>query len=299
MLQPTKFRQIQNHHIDSTRWNDFAYRDVDVVIATYAKAGTTWVQQIVAQLIFEGSEEAEVGMLSPWLDLRVMPKEEIFAFLEAQQHRRFIKTHLPYDALRSSPSAKYIYVARDPRDVIWSMHPFHSTFTPQFYALLNETPGLVGPPLEAPDPDIRRYYRTFLERDGHPFWAFWSHFQSWWNVRKRPNVLLVHFSSLKAGMEGEIRRIAKFLDIAVPEHAWSRIVEHSSFDWMKRNARKLAHPLVDGLLGNGAGSFVNKGSNGRWRDILSAEEVALADQHMEANLTPDCAHWLRTGEFPD
>ncbi len=31
------------------------------------------------------------------------------------------KTHLPVDALVFSPEAKYLYIGRDGRDVIWSM----------------------------------------------------------------------------------------------------------------------------------------------------------------------------------
>jgi hypothetical protein len=89
---PRKGRELGNHHFDSTVWNDFRFRPGDVVIATYAKSGTTWTQQIVAQLIFGGQEGVDVARLSPWLDLRVTPKEAKLATLEAQQHRRFIKT---------------------------------------------------------------------------------------------------------------------------------------------------------------------------------------------------------------
>ena len=51
---PVKTRELHNHHFDSTIWNDFNFRDDDIVISTYAKSGTTWVQQIVAQLLFNG-----------------------------------------------------------------------------------------------------------------------------------------------------------------------------------------------------------------------------------------------------
>ena len=45
---PKKTREFQTCIIDSTYWNDFEFRDDDIIIGTYAKAGTTWVQQIVA-----------------------------------------------------------------------------------------------------------------------------------------------------------------------------------------------------------------------------------------------------------
>ena len=51
------------------------------------------------------------------------------------------------------------------------------------------------------------------------------------------------------------------------------------------------------LFDGGGGSFINKGTNGRWKDVLSADEIAKADLIAAKNLTPDCAHWLRTGEL--
>src|SRR3954468_4490223 len=96
---PKKTRELHNHHFDSTIWNDLRYRDDDIVIATYAKSGTTWTQQIVAQLLFQGEENLNVSEMSPWLDLRVPPKEVKLPIVEAQSHRRFLKTHLPVDAL--------------------------------------------------------------------------------------------------------------------------------------------------------------------------------------------------------
>ncbi len=36
IVGPTKTRELHNHHFDSTIWNDFAFRDDDIVIATYA-----------------------------------------------------------------------------------------------------------------------------------------------------------------------------------------------------------------------------------------------------------------------
>jgi aryl sulfotransferase len=102
---PKKTRELHNHHFDSTIWNDLSFRDDDIIISTYAKAGTTWMQQIVGQLLFDGDPDLEVAEMSPWLDLRVPPKEVKLPLVEAQTHRRFLKTHLPVDALRFSPKA--------------------------------------------------------------------------------------------------------------------------------------------------------------------------------------------------
>jgi aryl sulfotransferase len=52
---PVKTRELHSHHFDSTIWNDLRFRNDDIVIAAYAKSGTTWVQQMVAQMIFGGA----------------------------------------------------------------------------------------------------------------------------------------------------------------------------------------------------------------------------------------------------
>jgi len=72
---PRKTRDVHNHHFNSTVWDDFNFRDDDIVVATYGKSGTTWVQQIVTQLIFNGAENVSISEISPWVDLRVPAKE--------------------------------------------------------------------------------------------------------------------------------------------------------------------------------------------------------------------------------
>ncbi len=238
ILRPTKTRELHNHHFDSTIWNDFRFREDDIVISTYAKSGTTWTQQIVAQLLFGPDPDIEVAQMSPWLDLRVPPKEVKLPMVEAQTHRRFLKTHLPLDALVFSPKAKYIYIGRDGRDVVWSMHNHHVNANHLWYEALNDTPGRVGPPIEPPPEDIREYFRNWMDRDGHPFWPFWENVRNWWEFRHLPNVLFVHFANLKRDMPKDMRRIADFLDVTVDENDWEEIIEYCSFGWMKRNATK-------------------------------------------------------------
>ena len=161
---PRKTREIRDAILDSTRWNGFKFRDGDVVIATYGKSGTTWTQQIVGELIFRGAEPTVFASgVSPWVDARFVPLEPILERLEAQQHRRFLKTHLPLDALVCAPQVKYIYIGRDGRDTAWSMWNHHASFTNQAYEMINSVPGRVGPPLEKPVANIVQYFREWLD----------------------------------------------------------------------------------------------------------------------------------------
>jgi aryl sulfotransferase len=293
---PVKTRELHNHHFDSTIWNDFQFRDNDIIISTYAKAGTTWMQQIVAQLLFDGDPGLEVAEMSPWLDLRVPPKEVKLPIVEAQTHRRFLKTHLPVDALRFSQDAKYIYIGRDGRDVVWSLYNHHRHANQAWYDALNHTPGRVGPPIDRPPDNVRQYWTDWFERDGFPFWSFWENIQSWWQIRNLPNIMLVHFESLKRDMPGKILEIAAFLEIPISESTWPSILEHCSFEWMKKNATKSV-PLGGAFWDGGAQVFVNQGINGRWKETLSPQESDAYESLAKTKLGAECARWLASGEY--
>jgi len=295
-ILPRKTREIHNHHFDSTIWNDFRFRDDDVIVATYGKSGTTWTQQILGQLLFGGAEGVAVAEVSPWLDLRIPPKAMKLPAVEAQTHRRFLKTHLPVDALVFSPKAKYIFVARDGRDVAWSFYHHHANANDTWYAALNDTPGLVGEKIARPGvEEPAAYFRRWLAQDGHPFWPFWEVIRSWWDIRGLPNVMLLHYAEMKADLPGSMRRIARFLDIAIDERSWDAIVSHCTFDYMKAHAAESA-PLGGIFWDGGAETFINKGVNGRWRDLLSVEDVKAYEGRALKELGPDCAKWLATGE---
>ena len=235
-----------------------------------------------------------VAEMSPWLDLRVPPSEVKLPEVEKQTHRRFLKTHLPVDALVYSPKAKYIYIGRDGRDVVWSLYNHHANANKLYYEALNDTPGRVGPPLEPPPASKVQYFRKWFDGDGYPFWSFWENIRSWWAIRALPNVMLIHFSDLKADMRGMIRQIAAFLDISVDEYNWDKIVKHCSFEYMKTNA-KLSLPMGGAFWEGGAETFVPIGTNGRWSDELSPQDCASYEQKASTKLGQECANWLLKG----
>ena len=82
------------------------------------------MQQIVSLLVFQSPEPRDIQNESPWIDMRVRPIEEVTERIEAQTHRRFLKTHLEFDALPIYDSVRYIHVARDGRDafISWYNH---------------------------------------------------------------------------------------------------------------------------------------------------------------------------------
>jgi aryl sulfotransferase len=264
---------------DSARWNDFAFREDDIVVATYPKSGTTLTQQIVAQLVFGGDPTiyGAATTLSPWLEFKL--SHDAVDVAASQKHRRFLKTHLPANNLVISAKAKYIVVARDVRDVVWSFH-HHTTH------FINQDPDLT---LAS---DIRQYYHDFLDGPGQQF-PYWSHIQSWWDVRHLPNLLMLHYADVIADLPAVVRRIAAFLAIQIDEAIFPQLLSHCSIEHMRKVARD--DPALNKAFREGSKTFINQGTNGRWRDVLTVAEIEKADQIAARELTPDCANWLRVG----
>ncbi len=298
-------REYRTWVVDSRRWRDFRPREGDIVIATYPKSGTTWMQQIVALLVFQDTEPRPVMDLSVWIDRRVLePVEATLARVEAQTHRRFLKAHLPADGMPLHDEARYIHVTRDGRDASLSFHNHALGLSSQLLAAFDGA-GLADPavgrpypkPLEDPAAHFHRWLTEGVAEgasDGLPQMSFFDTEQSWWDVRDRPNVLLAHYADLKADLPGEMRRIAAFLDIEVPPDLWPELVEAAGFAAMRRNGAALmgAHAR---MFAGGPDTFFNRGDNARWRDVFDAADLALYDKLVASRLTPDCAAWIAQG----
>lgn len=301
-LLPQRTRIYQNYAHDSTRWDPFIPRDDDIIIATPPRTGTTWTQEIVLHLVFLGREVPYREEVSLWLDQRIRPLDEVLSALENQRHRRFIKTHLALDGLPYFPQTKYIVVGRDPRDVFMSLWNFYCSFAPDYSQAVNSLQDRVGPPRPPCPDDIHEFWRSWISRgwyawhqEGYPFPGIMYHLQSWWNFHHLPNILLVHFADLLADTPGQIRRITDFLDIPASDEQLAHIAQQTSLTAMRTRAgekdAQLPKVFVDGVR-----SFFYKGTNGRWRDVLTAEELAMYAEKAARVLTPDCRAWLEQGQ---
>jgi aryl sulfotransferase len=299
---PSCTRVYENHHLDSPRWERFETRDSDIVITTAYKSGTTWTQTIVANLIFDGEEiPGSIMDISPWIDMRVRDFDEIVATTNAQQHRRFLKTHLSLDGIPFKEDVKYIYVGRDLRDVFMSLWNHYSGHSETAYNALNDPNGLVGDPFPRCPDDIRELWNNWIQRgwfpwekEGYPYFSSSHHAQTWWNYRHLPNILFIHYADLLAAPAIEIQRIADYLDITLAEGSLDRIVDAVSFKTMKANADAIVGE-ASVMWEGGAKRFLNKGTNGRWHDVLTADDLLLYEKMKQEVLTPECAAWLEGG----
>lgn len=299
---PQRTRVYRSHHIDSTLWDDFVPRDDDIIISTPPKTGTTWTQRIVSLLVFQKPELPDsLNRLSPWVDSSFVAKMvDVRDVIEQQQHRRFLKSHLPLDGLPYFENAKYVCVGRDARDAFMSLWNHYRSYTPEAYALFNSGEAAADPCPRCPD-DIHEFWAWWIARgafpwqgSGYPFSSHFEHFQCFWEFRQLPNILLVHYNDLKADLGLEMRRIADFLEIQVPEDLWPVLVQSAGFEAMKRDGEKLLPELAMVMQG-GSATFLHKGTNERWRDVLRPEELAQYEVQAQRCLEPALARWLEHG----
>jgi aryl sulfotransferase len=300
---PQRVRTYRHHHLESLRWDGFRPRQGDVVISTSIKAGTTWMQRIMSLLVF-GPEPLPTTLfqLSPWIDCRfVEPIDVVLERIEAQDHQRFFKSHLPLDALPWYPEVRYIYVGRDTRDVFMSLWNHYRSYNEFMYERFAETDP-DGERLPRCPSDPRVLWRDWItrpwfewERDGWPFWSHHYHAESFWEWRHLPNVLLVHYNSLKADLEHEMRRVAAHAGIAVDDEMWPALVDAASFESMKRDADVLVPETALGFEG-GPSTFIYKGTNDRWRNVLTPEDLERYERRAES-LDPALRTWLETGRL--
>lgn len=307
MLFQAPERDYRTWISDSRRWRHYDPRPDDIVIATYPKCGTTWMQRIVGLLVFQSPEPKPIMQISVWIDRRFpQPIEGVIAQIEAQEHRRFLKSHLPLDGMPFYDEVKYIHVARDGRDVCMSFHNHCAGYTEHMVAGLNQS-GLedetIGRPYPEPLDDPAEFFHRWITRgevpgqqDGSPGMSFFHFERTWWDARHRPNVLLVHYNDLKADLAGEMTRIAHFLAISVDATLWPELVEAASFEAMRRDGPTLMSS-VSILFKEGSERFFFKGVNQRWRGLVSDEDLALYKAKAEKMLSPDCFRWVSRGRL--
>lgn len=292
-------REYHGWKFDSRRWAHYRPRAGDIVIATYPKCGTTWMQHIVNMLVGGSAEPVPLYSRGGWPDVREGDAAAAMAELEAKPGRRVLKSHIPADGLPLFDELHYIHVARDGRDACMSYHNHCRAYT-QATLDVHDANGLGDPDIRAPYPrapeDPRAFFAQWLQA-GQPG-SFdelgYAPFEaSWWAERARPNVLMVHYNDLKADLPGAVRRIAGFLGFEHPPALLDAIAAAADFAAMRRDGERIA-PYAREVWEGGMDRFLHRGENHRWREVLTEEDWAAYEDYMSAVLA-GCRAWLERG----
>jgi hypothetical protein len=305
MKELVRYRSLVN---DSARWGGFGFRDGDIVISTPPKCGTTWTQMICALLIFRTADfDRPLDQISPWLDQTTKSREKVLATLEAQKHRRFIKSHTPFDGIPYDERVTYIAVGRDPRDVAISMaRHFDNMDLPAFLSLVDSAVGLENMadvmPTEMPamSPDDRERFWQWVDDDTPLTQALSGlrgtlyHLSTFWEARTRPNVVLMHYGDLQADLPGEMSRLAKRLRIDIGDAEIAELAEAASFEAMRSRAAEVAPNSTEPIWLD-TGKFFHKGTSGQWREILDDEDLRRYSERVRELASPEFSDWVHQG----
>ncbi|MEG4943587.1 sulfotransferase domain-containing protein [Microcoleus sp. F4-D5] len=279
---PLKERVIVKDYLrDSTIWDCIRARPDDIIIASCYKSGTTLTQQIV-NLLVNGHDNVEhLHDLSPWVEDTGEPLDEKIELIEKLPDRRFFKTHLPFNALPYDSTWKYIFLVRDGRDVAASLFNHVHALTPEAY--------LTSPiKLCNTSRNFAEFWEEWLE-SGKPYWDFFEFINSWWQARYLPNVLLVHYADLIDNKPRMVEKIANFLDIEADGALQETILHKSSLEYMRENSEKFEHRDFE------KHRFIYKGINGRWKNLLTQQQLDRYDDIISEKLGIACANWVKNG----
>ncbi|GFT11873.1 sulfotransferase 1C2 [Nephila pilipes] len=199
-------------------------RPDDLFIVTYPKCGTTWVQSIIACILrsgkpFETALEFFLG--NPFLELMGG------AAAETMKRPDSIKIHLPFHLTPWSSKAKYIFVARNPKDCCVSF--FHHTLSMPGYRFQGE---------------FDDFFELFINGEVD-FGDYFDTLLSWYEHRNDPNVLFITYEQLKTDIKTCVLKIAEFIDIQhkeileKDEKILDDVILHSSLSFMKEHLSKL------------------------------------------------------------
>lgn len=237
---------------------EFPFQDTDIIIVSYPKSGTTWMQELVTLISSRGNPHLAQTVpnwsRAPWLE------QYYFAsVLEASTFTpRLITTHLSQRLLSSAlqgSKAKVIYVSRNPKDVAVSFYHFHkmANFLPD--------PG-----------SFPNFLNKFLESK-LSYGCWFDHVKGWTGqTTSMDNLLHVTYEEMSLDLRGAIEKVSSFLQCPLVDDELNNCVEHCSFNSMKDN-KMVNYTLVPGeIMDQKKGTFMRKGKIGDWKNMFTEEQ---------------------------
>jgi Sulfotransferase domain len=257
------------------RAKNYQPRLEDVFIATQMRCGTTWMQQLVYEIVNRGQGDLSdnghrhLYAICPWIDaLNSVSLED--AGLVGERPTRIIKTHLPTRLCPYNEQAKYIYSARHPVSCFASIVDYNRT--------------LLGPLTPSVDKLVDWYCSDSM------YWLPWpEHVAGWWQwAQSRQNVLFVHYEQMARDFGTILDRVAIFLGYQLTAKEKQSITKKCSFQHMKDN-EELFEMSPPNMYSVRSGKFLASGKLGRHQDVTPAIRQRILDY---------CRESLRGSDYP-
>jgi len=251
-----------SHAFKRSAYADYHFRESDVIVTTYPKSGTTWMKQIAVQIGYLGEGEYDhIDDVVPWPD-KLVPQEgpelnDISGLSDSPTGIHVIKSHLESDYVPYDTGVKCICVIRDPKDTLVSVIHFENGFNKLLFD--HTVP-------------VNEWVAAFqTERFTYQPWSMLT--DSWWKLRDRDNVLVMFYEEMKKDPDAAVKQVTQFLEVELSQDQFNKVIEKSSFNYMKANDSKFAPPAWDA----GRVPMVRSGQSGNSKELLSADAQRQID----------------------
>jgi hypothetical protein len=245
----------------------------DLFVATYPKCGTTLMQHLVYLILNNGKPlEAEERLDQIFPHLEEVGADFAANYATILDRYRLIKTHFPYSKTPQHDNAKYIFVARNPKDCVVSFF-HHTRGFENHYNFANGS--------------FDTYFQLFLEGKVD-FGCYFSMLRSWMDHKDDPNVLFLTYEELRKNTRQTVLSVAAFLDadiypqklVANDDELMEQVLSHSSLDNMKKDPMRWSSDRPKQHA-----PFIRNGSVGGWGELLQPERAVLLDERMKVTFT--------------
>ncbi|XP_072492467.1 sulfotransferase 2B1-like isoform X2 [Notamacropus eugenii] len=223
---------------------NFQFQDTDVLLVTFPKSGTTWMQQILS-LIFNKEDLQSIQNTPTWTRV---PWVEHISFsdylpqMEASKPR-LLTTHFPARLLihnLKNTKARVVYLARNPKDVLVSYYHFHklAKFLPDFSS-------------------FEDFFDQFLEGKVN-FGSWFNHIKDWLGVQQELNFFLITYEDLSQDPRQAIQNLSTFLGQQLEPKELENILHYCSFSFMSQNDLLNYSLIPPVIFDHSVGKFLRK-----------------------------------------
>ncbi|KAB0794482.1 hypothetical protein PPYR_12482 [Photinus pyralis] len=268
--------------------DNFELRDEDIIVASFPKSGTTWIQEMVwlikHRVSLTGSE-IDICERFPMLEMCSLMESrnaeeyvekhfiKSLQYIDEQKGQRFIKTHLPLCLLpkqlkNGTKQPKVIYAIRNPKDV----------FTSYYHH---------GHVMHGWKPNMEDFAKVYLG-DKVLFGPYWKHVFGFYNMRHLPNFLIIKYEDMKKDITGVIEKVCHFLgEDPLTEEQLELLRERIDFKFMKNNRAVNYKRFVEAGRKNNPDvtDFMRSGTVGNYREEMSDELISKFDEWIKRNIS--------------
>lgn len=291
VLLPPKFEAMADQVYN------FKLRPDDIIITTSPKAGTTWTQEMVWQIVNNVDLEEgkkQIFLRTPFLEFTALggdappvpavgvdpnSPEQIMGRMMADSvsycdnlaSPRVIKSHLPIEMLPPQilETCKVIYVARNPKDSCVSFYHHEMLLPNQAWS---------GPF------DV---YQEYYKKGEVLYGKYFNHLLDAWKRRDNKNLKFLWYEDMKADLPAVIDDICGFLGYSLTPEKKAVLVDHLAFENFKKNSAVNMEPPKGSVPEEARKdfSFIRKGQVGDYKNFFTPEKVEEWNNWIKENVS--------------